>query len=57
MSYNRRYYLHQQMKAAGFRYHAVCKTIFTPFNKNASNNKHVAYLTSEYNYQIQTEIV
>ena len=57
MSYNRRYYLHQKIKEAGFRYLAISKTIFMPFHKDPKNNKHVVYLVSEYSYQIQTEIV
>ena len=56
MAYNRRYYLHLQLKKKGVNYNPFSKTIFVPFNKVDQQITHVDFLQKEYNYQVQTEI-
>jgi len=52
---NRRYYLHQLIKGAGFKYDAYKHTVYVHFKYNNSN-RYVSELKNDYDYSIQYEI-
>lgn len=52
---NRRYYLHQKIKAA-FRYSAHEKTVYVPWDQEEPINQFAAELRDTFGYNIQTEI-
>lgn len=52
---NRRYYLHQLIKGAGFKYDPYQNTVFVHHRYN-DNNKYVTELKVNYGYNIQLEI-
>jgi len=60
-TYIRKYYLHRQIKKAGFglKLEQTHKTIDVPHNMVhlASENKYVLELQKDYNYGVQTSIV
>jgi hypothetical protein len=55
MSYNRRYYLHRQVKKYGIQLIARYKTINVTAEQaeSAQQNKYVAELSSKHSYSVQ----
>ena len=51
---NRRYRLHQRIKNL-YRYSAINKTIYVPFDKEVSEEP-VIELKTKFNYSVQVEI-
>jgi len=60
-TYKRKYYLHRQVKKAGFslKLELKHKTINVPYDEThkAKENKYVQELQQQYNYGVQTAIV